>query len=324
MQSFGTDNIINPFDTFAEYLALAMHNPVLYVIQNWLISQHNPQRLWLTPPKGRWIICGYGRFGKAVHAYLKAQGAHITIIDENPSDNEAPQDTIIGRGTEATTLTQAKIEQTDGIVAASKDDANNLSILMTAKELNNDIFTIGRVNSEENDLLFVKAQTDLIMRRSQIVANLILTRISKPLVNQFLKQAHSLSQDTLEQLVTRIRELTHYTPPVTWRISVNKEYTPTIYQLFEAGKKIEIQHLGQGLGSKDTESCLPLMLKRQNKYHLLPDTNTSIMPDDEILFCGTKDASRYTQYIANNIELLENKIDNNKYSIPLLKWLNRQ
>lgn len=324
MQSFGTDNIINPFDTFAEYLALAMHNPVLYVIQNWLISQHNPQRLWLTPPKGRWIICGYGRFGKAVHAYLKSQGARITIIDENPSDNKAPRTTIIGRGTEAATLEQANITQADGIVAASDDDANNLSILMTAKQLNNAVFTIGRVNSEKNDLLFVKAKTNLIMRRSQIVANLILTHISKPLVKQFLQQAHSLPQAALEQLVANIKQLTHYRPPVTWRIIVSNKHTPAISQAFASGEKLEIQHLCKNSNQQNANNCLPLMLKRQDSCHLLPDINSHIMPDDQILFCGTKEAALYTQYITNNIELLENKLGNTKHTIPLLKWLNRK
>lgn len=324
MQSFGTDNIINPFDTFAEYLALAMHNPVLYVIQNWLISQHNPQRLWLTPPKGRWIICGYGRFGKAVHAYLKAQGASITIIDENPSDNKAPRNTIIGRGTEANTLHQANITEADGIVVASNDDANNLSTLITAKELNNTVFTIGRVNREENDLLFVKAKTDLIMRRSQIVANLILTRISKPLVNQFLKQARSLPQETLEQLVTDIRELTHYTPPVTWRLTINEKYSPAIRQAMHENKKLQLHHLGKNLKHKEKANCLALMLKREDQFFLLPPADTEILANDQILFCGTKEASAYTKYIANNIELLEDKLGSSKYYIPLLKWLKRR
>ena len=323
MQSFGTDYIINPFDTFAEYLALAMHNPVLYVIQNWLISQHNPQRLWLTPPKGRWIICGYGRFGKAVHAYLKTQGVKITVIDENPSDNKAPRNTIIGRGTEASTLNQAKTSQADGIVAASNDDANNLSILITAKQLNNEIFTIGRVNKEENDLLFVKANTDLIMRRSQIVANLILTRISKPLVNQFLKHAHSLPQAEIEKLVTDIRELTHYTPPVTWRISINEQNAPAINQVVNNGQELEIRHLSENPNDPDAVSCLPLMLKRENNYHLLPESNINIMLHDEILLCGTKKAALFTQRITNNIEMLEHELGINKHYIPLFKWLKR-
>ena len=41
-----------------------------------------------------------------------------------------------------------------GLVAGTDDDANNLSIVMTARELNDKLFVIARQNREENQELF--------------------------------------------------------------------------------------------------------------------------------------------------------------------------
>ena len=38
MESFGTDVIVNPFDIFADRLAMAVHSPARYVIHDWLTS----------------------------------------------------------------------------------------------------------------------------------------------------------------------------------------------------------------------------------------------------------------------------------------------
>jgi len=49
-----------------------------------------------------------------------------------------PFDYIEGNGTDAPTLEKAGIEDAVGLVAGSPDDANNLSILLTAQQLNSD------------------------------------------------------------------------------------------------------------------------------------------------------------------------------------------
>ena len=146
-------------------------------------------------PKGRWIICGYGRLGKAIQSYLSKDDIDIIVVDPEPDARGAPAGSIVGRGTEADTLHEAGIMDASVIVAASDDDANNLSVLITAQLINEDIYTIGRVSKEANQTLFMQAKCDYIMRRSLLVANQSLTSISRPLVSKFIKYSSSLSSD---------------------------------------------------------------------------------------------------------------------------------
>ena len=136
MASFGTDHIINPFEAFAEQLAISLHSPETYLIFEWLTQlPHSPLFDCKDPPRGTWIICGYGRFGKAVERFLKREGIAITIIESEPIKAGCVGNCVEGRGTEAETLKIANIDKAAGIVAGTDNDANNLSILMTAKDL---------------------------------------------------------------------------------------------------------------------------------------------------------------------------------------------
>ncbi|WP_419641902.1 NAD-binding protein, partial [Thiolapillus sp.] len=81
---------------------------------------------------------GYGRFGKAVFNRLKKEEISITVMEAMPEKTGEPKQGVVrGRGTEEDTLTEADIEHAVGIVAGTDNDANNLSIVMTARAMTN-------------------------------------------------------------------------------------------------------------------------------------------------------------------------------------------
>jgi Trk K+ transport system NAD-binding subunit len=109
MASFGTDHIINPYERFADSLALAVAAPQRFRLIELLTSlPETPLAEPHQPPHGHWILCGYGRFGHAVAERLRNTGIRLTIID--PTASDADHD-IIGDGTEASTLRQAGIAE---------------------------------------------------------------------------------------------------------------------------------------------------------------------------------------------------------------------
>jgi len=82
MASFGTRHIINPFEKFGEYMALALHSPAAYHLLLWLtglpgttVTRHRD------PPAGKWVLCGYGSFGKVMTQALENAALPVTIID---------------------------------------------------------------------------------------------------------------------------------------------------------------------------------------------------------------------------------------------------
>ena len=328
MASFGTNAIINPYHTFARRLNLLSHNPDLYQIQSWFINQHSPEHISEKAftrglPKGKWVLCGYGRFGKAIHSLLESDEIEIVIVDNNPIENGAPEDCIIGRGTEAHTLTQAGIADASVVIAATDDDANNLSIIITAQQLNNEIMTVGRVNKEANHSLFVDAQCDYAMRRSQIIANQVLTIISRPLVSKFIKYSSSLNLEETKKLIENIYTITKNTAPVTWRLVIDKSNAPAIAQFLTDGGKLTIGQLCSNEVLPQIKS-IPLLLERNGVSHLMPEHDRELRVNDEILWCGKRGHKNLAQRLKDNDELLDTLVNKNNHHIPLLRWLARR
>ena len=186
MMSFGTHYVVNHFEKFADYLAQAIHSPNWFRLVDLLTGlpgQEVPERH--DPPAGDWIVCGYGRFGQAVVRNLTRQGVRLTVIEP---DSSLPINVhhIVGHGTEAEPLRQAGIETAVGIVAGGDSDTNNLSIAMTAKEVNPDLFVVVRQNRVANQVLFDAYDADFTMVPSRIVARECLALITSPLLARFL------------------------------------------------------------------------------------------------------------------------------------------
>lgn len=300
--SFGTDHIINPFDTFAGRLAMALHSPGMYLLHEWMASvPHEALTEPLFPPTGKWVLCGYGRFGKAVHERLRKENVEVTIIEAKPEITDAPTDVIIGRGTEADTLLQAGIEEAVGVVAGTDDDGNNLSILMTARELNPELFIVARQNFRHNDPIFQAANLDLIMQRGSIIGHKIFALIQSPMLDSFLKFARQEDNEWANELVSRISGITGTEAPVTWELAITEEQAPAMYTAARSRDRIQLWHLYRDPRNREEViPCIALMCKRRDRSILLPDDDTKIFPGDRILFCGQARAQHMMEWLAGN------------------------
>lgn len=196
MASFGTDYIINPFDTFAERFAMMFQSPSMYLVYEWMTSLHEaPLTEFSAPPRGTWVLCGYGRFGKAVRHALSFKGIQTVIVEFDTVGTAAPEGAIAGRGTEAITLHEAGIEQAVGIIAGTDDDANNLSIIMTALDMNKNLYTVARQNLNTNDGIFHAARINLVMQSGKIIGRRIIDLLTNPLLTDFLRMAQTQNED---------------------------------------------------------------------------------------------------------------------------------
>jgi voltage-gated potassium channel len=300
--SFGTDHIINPFGTFAGRLAMALHSPGTYLLHEWMASvPHEALTEPLFPPTGKWVLCGYGRFGKAVHERLRKENVDVTIIEAKPEITEAPSNVIIGRGTEAVTLQQAGIEEAVGIVAGTDDDGNNLSILMTARELNPELFMVARQNYRHNDTIFQAAKLDLIMQRGSIIGHKIFALIQSPMLDSFLLLARQQDNEWANELVSRISGITGIEAPVTWEVDIAEEGAPAMFAAARKRNRIQLWQVYRDPRNREIPlACIPLICKRGDRTSLLPDDDTKIFPGDRLLFCGQARAQHMMEWLAGN------------------------
>ena len=302
MASFGTDYIVNPFSAFARRLAMALHSPDLHVLYEWLTGvpgmTHEPV---IYPPRGTWILCGYGRFGRAVRRYLEYEGVKTVVVEEDPVRRDC-HDCITGRGTEAVTLREARIAQAVGIVAGSDDDANNLSILMTARDLNPNLFFVARQNRRASDAIFAAARPDLIMQRSHMITRQILARITTPLLAQFLREARHQRSEWAKELVDQLDEVVGALVPHIWTIEISAARAPAITAVMNEGRELRLQHLMRDSRDREVElPCIALLLRRGEETLLRPQPDVTLQEGDEVLFCGRRDAATRMAWVVWNL-----------------------
>jgi voltage-gated potassium channel len=305
MASFGTDASVNAFEVFAEHLAMGLKNPGHHLLYEWLTGvPGDPLCEPLRPPRGKWVVCGYGRFGKAVVRHLEKEGLEVTVVEADPAKTQCDF-CVLGRGTEAATLVQAGIRAAVGIVAGTDDDINNLSIVMTARELKPDLFMVARQNRQANTPLFRSFGAHMTMQPSHIVAHEFLSLLTTPLLARFLSLAKAQKEGWANELLSRIAAVSGDTVPEVWDAEVTREQAIAPWQVLSDGGHITLQDLMRN-PYDDTEAlpCVPLLIQTHAGEGLLPQEDLPLTHGDRILFCGSRDARRQQGLALRNINVL--------------------
>jgi Trk K+ transport system NAD-binding subunit len=308
MESFGTDYIVDPFDTFSLHLATAFQAPCLYLMQEWLSTlQEESLREPIYPPRdGYWVVCGYGRFGKAVSRRLEDEGIKVVVIEATPEKTGTPPDGCIkGWGTEEVTLRKAGIEGAVGLVAGTDNDVNNLSIIMTAREINPGLFVVARRNLRENYSIFDAVEADMVMHPSSIIANKIRVLLASPLLSEFMGLALFKDDAWACELVSRIAALVETQVPEVWELEMQPENALAVCNATSGGKQVTLGDIFRDPRDRDVSlPCIPLLHTQENALSLLPKPETVLKRGDRLLFCGRRSALSQMEWNLQNENVL--------------------
>jgi voltage-gated potassium channel len=114
-----------------------------------------------------YIICGGGRIGFLICRELMAGKMPCVVIDNNPEVIQKAQDEGFiyckGDATQDKVLIAAGIKRAKGIVCVLPSDAENLYVILTAKELNQKIYIMARSEGEESEHRLLRAGADRVM-----------------------------------------------------------------------------------------------------------------------------------------------------------------
>jgi len=323
MASFGTDHIINPYVRFAEHLALAVAAPERFRLIELLTSlPESPLPEPHRPPGGHWILCGYGRFGQALGSRLQQTGIHLTIIDPKA---EGADRSIAGDGTEAATLRQAGIEHASGIIAGSDNDINNLSIAVTASELNPQLFVVARQNHTANSALFDAYDANFTMVPSHIVAQEAIAILSAPLLARFLERLRNADESWSQSLGERLQALCSPLTPAIWDIRLNISEAPGAYRALMRGKDFRLGDiLRDGSERERALPILPLLLERGENIIVLPDEHYKLQAGDQLLLASSLATQRNLTCTLRNENELAYVLDGEESSSWLWRKLRRK
>lgn len=294
LKSFGTNFIVDPYALYARRLALAMRSPPSYQLVEWLTRvPGSPLPELHEPPIGKWIICGYGHFGRAIVQQLDELALHddILIIDPRPT-NPDDHSSILSTGTDVSPLIDSGIKTAVGLVAGSDNDINNLSIAITARELNPDLFIVMRQSSSANSLLFEAFGADLTMITTQTVAHACLSFLTTPLLSRFIREIEKQPQDWAQSVITSLSPICGGLVPFVWNNRINRVKTPALFEaLTQTDTPITLAALMTSNRDRSQPlKVLPLMVERAGQITLLPEPTTTLHSGDKIIWAGTRDA----------------------------------
>jgi len=268
MADFNPTAVINPYDRYGTYLALALHHPVTYQLVNWLIS---PPGSELPPLRegladGRWVVCADGVFGEEMAADLTAAGLEVTLT--NPADGNPDLAGAVG------------------FVAGAESDTINLSLAAHARLTNPDVFLTVRQHHHSNAPLVEAFEPDAVFVANDLVVLETLARIITPLywtfIDHVLQQDDTWSQQMLSRLVSACGERT---PHVT-RIVLDRSDAPAAWRWVQ-GDTLRLGDLARDPADREASlPVVPLLLVRDGESRFAPPSETILHAGDTLVVAG--------------------------------------
>ena len=302
LKNLGIDYIEDPFKFISKRFYLALTSPNLWVLEMWIFGHILKVREREKIPKGLYVLCGYGRMGHAIGEALKKADIQYNYIDIKASTyKKRKKSAIFGDMQDYQMLVDAGIENAVGVIAATKDDLINLTIISTARKINPNIYTIARENSLEDFGIFKTARVNRVYILERILADFSYTYIAEPLTYRFVRLLHSKSEEWGEALVKRMKEVLGDNP-IHFEITINKDEAYALTNELENGKKIRLGDLKRS--REDWTKPLPiifLLLKdKDGNITLLPDDDIIIEPNMRLLIASKEESRIDFEYIVNN------------------------
>ncbi|SCY45063.1 voltage-gated potassium channel [Nonlabens sp. Hel1_33_55] len=135
------------------------------------------------------IVCGYGRNGKQAVAKLQDYNRDYIIIEKNQEiiDNAQLDDKYFLRGNanEDEVLLSAGIDKASTLISALPDDADNLFIVLSARQLNKELKIISRASEETSYKKLKLAGADNVILPDQIGGQHMASLIVSPDLIEF-------------------------------------------------------------------------------------------------------------------------------------------
>jgi voltage-gated potassium channel len=287
MQAFGTPTVVNPFDRFGDHLRLAVKAPASFQLLSWFEGGPGsplPQR-GAPPEHGRWVVCGYGRFGQELYTDLRAEGHEVTIIDSDPAHREHPS-IVIGDASEPSVLAQAAVDSAVGFVAGTDNDTTNLSLIAAARRHNRDLYTAARQNQPANAPLFAAMELDLLLVPSEVVAREAYARLSTPLLWRFLQEIPDQGEPWAVDLLDHLTGQCGQRMPELWKVRMNPDEAPALTGWLESGAATLGDLLRDPQDRDQRLPVTPLLLLHDDRAQLCPRDSAGLVPHDEVLFVG--------------------------------------
>lgn len=260
------------FTIFLILTSITIYGYVVTVISEYIstgkfFSQINKRKMQkkISKYKGHTIVCGYGRNGEQAVERLKSYDKECVVIE---SDQNVIKDLekksilyIEGDATDDAVLTFANINEADSLITTMPSDADNLFVVLTARQLNKEIKIISRASLRSSYTKLKIAGADNIIMPDRLGGNHMASLIVTPDLIEFVERLTIEGKEHTNLEEISIDDLSgDFTNKSIFDLNIRKK-----------------------------TGCLIIGFKKaNNEYIINPEGNTILEPGSHLIVLGNK------------------------------------
>ena len=308
LRSFDTEVVVDPDRTAAHSLIQLIQRPNAYALYHELVDPDlNRLELISIPDHGHWIVCTSGRLARILVDAFNHNAVNYCLVSPEPI--EAATRWVKGVGTEAATLRDADVDDASGIIAATEDDGDNLSILLTAQAEHPKLVTVARRNRPTSEPVFSQGNFSVVLREGRLIAQELFARIQTPLLHEFLGQLESMPEPLVAGIFERLAarrvepdaELSHFA------VHLIKSEAPGVMNALGEKSPIPMRVLlsDPGFGHRQLPAICLLVRRLNGDLIPFPGEGCVLQEGDELLIWGEVGVSARIEWLLGRDDLFQ-------------------
>ena len=167
----------------------ALTSTVQSIVHSELFARYGHTRK-MSKLRDHFIICGAGRVGSHLIRSLRAVDGVFVVIESDPKKVEELMDAsipvLVRDATLEESLVEAGVEHARGLASCLPDDADNVYVVLTARDLNPSIHIVARAAEEQAESKLIRAGANRVVAPTIIGGHRMAMALTKPAVGDFL------------------------------------------------------------------------------------------------------------------------------------------
>jgi len=167
----------------------ALTSTVQAIVHSELLASYSHSRK-MSKLQDHFIICGAGRVGSHLIRSLRAVDGVFLVIESDQRKVEELMDSgipvLVRDATLEESLREAGVEHARGLASCLPDDADNVYVVLTARDLNPNIHIVARAAEEQAESKLIRAGANRVVAPTIIGGHRMAMALTKPAVGDFL------------------------------------------------------------------------------------------------------------------------------------------
>ncbi len=140
--------------------------------------------------ENHYIVCGAGRVGRRIISNLQKENLPFVVIERDEKKVAEYEDDgthiLIADATLEENLNQAGVSRARGLAACLADDADNVYVVLTARDMNKNLHIVARAVEEQAEPKLIRAGANRVVAPTIIGSQSMARALLKPTIADFM------------------------------------------------------------------------------------------------------------------------------------------